>query len=66
MAKRKKAKTGRVIMVSKEDNLLLKRIFIECDQIGITLTNSEICDQIFSIGISEKFKSISNDSNHGR
>lgn len=61
MAKRKKEKTGRVIMVSKEDNLLLKQYFIDAGNLGVTLTNSEICDQIFSIGLHNIIKNISDE-----
>jgi hypothetical protein len=58
MRKNKKEKTGRVILISKEDNLLLKSYFIDCEKIGVTLTNSEICDKIFSVGLHNEIKSM--------
>ncbi len=51
MAKNKKNKAGRVIQVSREDNILLKKYFLYNESIGVTLTNSEICDQIFKEGL---------------
>jgi hypothetical protein len=51
MAKKKKDKTGRVVLVAKEDNILLKQYFAYNESIGVTLTNSEICDQIFREGL---------------
>lgn len=58
MAKKNRVKTGRVISVSKEDNILLKKIFIACEEIGVDLSNSEICDQIFSTGIHVKYNDL--------
>ena len=51
MTKKKKDKTGRVVLVTKEDNLLLKQYLVYAESIGVTLTNSEICDQIFQTGL---------------
>ena len=62
MTKRKRLKTGRVVMVSNDDNTKLKDIFKLCDEIGVALTNSEICDQIFSLGISNKLKSLKDEA----
>lgn len=56
MAKRKKEKTGRVITVSKDDNALLKRYFLDCENIGVTKSNSEICDDIFRKGLYTSIK----------
>jgi hypothetical protein len=63
MAKRKKEKTGRVILVSKEDNRLLKQYFIEAENLGVTLTNSEICDQMFSLGLHTTIKNLRDGKN---
>jgi len=51
MAKKTKDKTGRVVMVTKEDNLLLKQYFLDAEEVGCTLSNAEICNQIFSRGL---------------
>jgi hypothetical protein len=51
MPKKSKEKTGRVVMISKENNLLLKQYFIYNERMGVTLSNSDICDQIFEIGL---------------
>lgn len=51
MVKKIKEKTGRVINISFENNLLLKKYFIYNEAMGVTLTNSEICDQIFELGL---------------
>jgi hypothetical protein len=56
MAKKKKDKTGRVVLVTKDDNILLKQYFAYNESIGVTLTNSEICDQIFKKGLYESVK----------
>jgi hypothetical protein len=56
MTRKRKTKTGRVITVSKEDNLLLKKIFIIFEEVGTNMTNSEICDQLFSNGIHNYLK----------
>ena len=59
MAKRKsKEKVGRVVIVSKEDNMLLKQYFIDAEEIGCTLSNGEICSQIFSIGLHTQIKTM--------
>lgn len=56
MVRQKKAKTGRVVLVSKEDNLLLKKIFIKFEEVGTNMTNSEICNELFSLGINTYYK----------
>jgi len=64
MAKKTKTKTGRVILVSKEDNVLLKQYFLDAENIGVTLTNSELCDRIFSIGLHNVVKSMADEQAH--
>lgn len=53
-----KKKTGRVIIVSQEDNLLLKRFFCDCEEEGCTKLKGEICNDIFSLGLHEAIKNI--------
>lgn len=60
--KTKKEKVGRVIEVSKEDNILLKQYFNYAYERGVTLTNLEICNQMFSRGLHEVAKSMIMDS----
>ena len=55
MAKKNKDKTGRVVLVSKEDNLLLKQYFLNAENLGCTKTNSELCNDIFAVGLRESF-----------
>ena len=58
MAKKKKDKTGRVIEVSKADNLLLKKYLLHCEEQGVTLSNAEICSNLFSIGLHQESKNL--------
>lgn len=51
MAKKNKDKTGRIVLVSREDNILLKKYFLDAESMGVTITNAEICERIFSKGL---------------
>ena len=64
MAKKKKDRTGRVILISKEDNILLKQYFLYGESKGVTLSNSEICDNIFRTGLYEITKEMTNGNNN--
>ena len=58
MTKRKKENTGRVIIVSKEDNLILKKLFLDYDEVGTSLSNQEICNHLFRVGLYAKVKEL--------
>lgn len=47
---------GRVVIVSPEDNKLLRQYFIDADEMGCKLTNLEICSQMFKRGLHETLK----------
>jgi hypothetical protein len=54
MAKEKNEHTSRVVRLTKETDIRLKKIFIAYDELSVKLTVPEICDQIFELGIRVK------------
>jgi hypothetical protein len=51
MAKKPEEKKGRVVLITKDDNKLLKQYFLDAENMGVTLCRTEILTQIFSKGL---------------
>jgi hypothetical protein len=58
MSKEKKQTKGRVIELSKADNILLKKYLLYCEETGVTLSNTEICSNLFSIGLHQESENL--------
>ena len=58
MAKRIKEKTGRVIQITKEDNRIFKQMILDLYDMGIFRTSNELADELFSLGLHTKAKSL--------
>jgi hypothetical protein len=59
MAKKIKEKTGRVIEISKADNILFKKYLIALEEAGVEKNPTEVASDLFSIGLRNEFEMLS-------
>lgn len=63
MGKKNKAKTSRVIYVSKEDNIIFKQYLLDIEKLGVdTDLPIDIASRLFSIGLHNEVKNLQNES----
>ena len=58
MAKKNKETQGRVIRVTKQDNRIFRQLLLDLYDHGIFRTPDELADELFSLGLHVKEKSL--------